>query len=275
LKHPDEEKIEQFALNPSALSTGKRDEIQEHIRQCFLCERIYTFFSEFYAGHKENTLEPSSMIYEFIAGIYPVIPLSPFAFRQNADQKMYMTVLAAMTTPHVIDRFTSVAVLASEAHQAVVRVLQDTTTNRYKIFVITDDPDKRSHALLSFPDLSLDFVTDDRGQLEVDYPVDNWKSNKGFLRIAIAEHVLPADTLTNTNNNEPLEINSGLHSITVAYVEKNLQITTSKKKPYAPDINVAVVSGDSDETLFIPLPGGNGMCSLPELPESLTLRLYC
>ncbi len=273
--HLNEELIEQYALNAETMSDQTRAGIKAHLEDCLLCGQIYQYFSEFYSGYREKTVMPDSLINDFISSISPVIPLTPISRQKSSVQKMYMTVLAALTQTLTKDRFTSVAVLASEEHHAVVRILQDNTTNRYKIYVITDDPAKRSHAVLSFPEMSVDFVTDSRGQLEVDSPTVNWKSGKGLLRLAIAEHVLQGANLRITDDRKPLTLDVGLHSVMLAYVEENLQIITSKRKNYAPDVNVVVVSGESDETFFIPLKNGKGECSLPVLPESLTFRLYC
>ncbi len=275
MKHYDEEILEQFALNPGMLGESIQTEIRLHIKDCSLCLGIFNYFADFFEEFHETLDRTPPEVDEFVAGLYPVIPISNINIREPQEPAMYVTVLAAMSAARGNDRFRSVATLASEEQRAVVRILQDNSTNKLRMYVITDDPGKRSYALLSFPEISADFVTDRNGQIEVDFPHSNWNHMKGVLRLAVAEHNVETQNLLNENGGNYTDLNGGLHSVSVAYQDKKLHITTSKKKNYAPDLNIAVVSGENDLTYFIPLQNGTGECVIASLPESLALRLYC
>lgn len=275
MKHYDEEILEQFILNADSINPQTRNEISAHCIECSNCRVMLEYFAEFYNAFNTLSENVTSEVDEFVAGLYPVIPISAFNVQEHREPKVYMTVLAAMSATQGSDRFRSVATLASEEQQAVVRILQDNSTKRLRIYIITDDPPKRSHAVLSFPEISADFVTDSRGQIEVDYVPSNWKDMKGVLRLTVAEHSIPAQNLNYDNGGGDTQVDGGLHAVAVTYRDNKLHITTLKKKHYAPDLNVAVISGEKDVNYFIPLRNGKGECMISSLPESLMVRLYC
>jgi len=273
VRHLDEEIIEQYALNADALRGVEQSAVQSHLDTCEICRELYRYFADFYREVNQNLKTTAPAVDEFHAGLYPVIPLQPYSIREQGEKKRYMTVLAAMSETQTNERFASIATLASEEQHAVVRILQDNSTNRWKIYVIIDDPAKRAHAMVSFPDVSMDFVTDSRGQLEVEHPLADLQSLRGVLRLAVAEHTVRTTALQSEDTQ--LTLRGGLHSVSVAYVEKNLQIVVSKKKNYAPELQIAVITTAAGESYYVPLENGKGKCAFPALPDSLTLRLYC
>jgi hypothetical protein len=274
MKHYDEEILEKFALKPVLFNERMRKEIRTHFRECSLCLAIFKYFYDFYKDFNESSARKSPQVERFVGSLNPVIPIAGLDARKHREPGMYMSVLAAMSATQGSDRFRSVATLASEEQQAVVRILQDNSTKKLRFFVLTDDPRKRSHALLSFPEISANFVTDRRGQLEVDFPHLQWDRIRGFLRIAVGIHTINTQNLTGRNGGKYYDLNGELHTVTVAYQDKKLHITTSRKRNYTPDLSIAVISGENDHTYFIPLKKGAGDCTIPLLPGTLTLRLY-
>jgi hypothetical protein len=274
MKHFDEEILEKFALKPVLFNERMRKEILNHLSECSLCHGIFRYFFNFYKGFNESSARKSLGVECFVESLNPVIPIVNLDARKHREPGMYMTVLAAMSAALESDRFQSVATLASEKQQAIVRILQDNSTQKLRFFVITDDPRKRSHALLSFPEISADFVTDRWGQLEVEFPHLQWDQIRGFLRIAVGIHTINTQNLTGRNGGKYYDLNGELHTVSVAYQDKKLHIITSRKKNFTPDLNIAVISGENDNSYFISLQNGAGECTIPLLPESLTLRLY-
>jgi hypothetical protein len=274
MKHYDEEILEKFAQNPVLFNERMRKEIRTHFRECSLCLTIFRYFYKFYKDFDESSARMSPEVERFVESLNPVIPIAGLGARKHREPGMYMTVLAAMSATRGSDRFQPVATLASEEQQAVVRILQDNSTQKLRFFVITEDPRKRSHALLSFPEISADFVTDRRGQLEIEFPHLQWDRIRGFLRIAVGVHTISTRNLTGGNGGKYYNLNGELHTVSVAYQDKKLHITTLRKKHYMPDLNIAVISGENGNTYFIPLQNGAGEGTIPLLPESLTLRLY-
>ncbi len=275
MKHYNDEIIEQFILNADSLDAQTRNELYAHCEECADCRVVLEYFAEFYNAFNTGNKSIIPAIDEFVTGLYPVIPVSVFNVHEHREPKVYMTVLAAMSSTQGSDRFRSVATLASEEQQAVVRILQDNNTKRLRIYVITDDPSKKSHAVLSFPEISVDIVTDSRGQIEVDNVLSDWKDLKGVLRLTVAEHSMTADQLFNGNSGGVIQIEGGLHEVTVTYRNNKLHIATFKKKHYAPDLNVAVISEKQNVNYFIPLTNGKGEYMLSSLPDSFMMRLYC
>jgi hypothetical protein len=273
--HIDEEILERFVINPAVIDKNLRIGIERHLHACSACRIIHNYFADFYKEYKKTSGVRSPAVDEFVSGLYPVIELSHYTVQSEETPKVYLTVLAAMTAVQESDRFVSVATLASEEQNAVVRILEDKSTSRLKIYVITDDPTRRSHAILSIPELSADFVTDSRGQLEVKFPKSNWQQLKGLLRLAVSHYELSPDDTRRINTDGGISVIGSLHRIILSYRDRMLELYIEEKKSYGPKLNLAVITGDNGVTYFIPLKEGRGTCSIRSLPASITLRLYC
>jgi hypothetical protein len=223
----------------------------------------------------------------FVAQLFPVariIPLHPLQRQPNAVaySDRYVMVLAAKTPETALRKFQTVATLISEPHNTLVRIQRNNETQTYTLYVHTDDPRKREWAIVSFPELAADFVTDEKGQVTFQLPNDqipaNWEALKGILRLPVAEFHLSADQLAQIARHHSLSLEETANSdyaMQLSSAQGALRLAVAPRHRDAPEMTKAVIKGTEGKVLLIGLHTGKGRFVLDPLPQELTIRLYC
>jgi hypothetical protein len=188
--HIDERTIEALIADRRSLDTATVSAIESHIAQCAACRETHTFLGRFYAQFGETASEASAATQQFaekIAQAPKVVLLRPF--HHNAEipnsENRFITVLAAQADAPSHDRFKTVAVLNSDDHKAILRIIHDTETDNFRLYLLTDDPRKADRALVSIPAIHSELVTDTSGMAQFSLskekqPAD-WSALQAFL----------------------------------------------------------------------------------------------
>jgi hypothetical protein len=279
LKHLSENIIEQYILKSPDIDLEQNNIIERHLTKCSSCSAVYDLLLSFYKDFNEYISASSrtqDRLDSFVATQYPVLPLMPLHV-PGIYPAGYTTVLAALTPTQDYGRFKTIVTLASEKEQALVRIIHDVETNKYKFYVLTEDLGRKSYAILSFPEIAADFVTDERGQLEIDIkPADSgksWTFRRGILRLLVAEVELSVTELVQTNILKATK--EGLYSLTVRISHGDFSLTVQALKSYAPLLTLAVVDDGTGTVQFMPLRNGNGTCVVSGNLSNIKIRFFC
>jgi len=280
MNHIEERIVEAYVRHPEDLDSAIRQSVAGHLDDCAACRSIADFLRAFYAELDGLGDEVSPQVDEFVAARFPgarIIPLHPF--RPELDQVYagdgYTVVLAAMSHEPPAPRFQTVATLASVQKDTLLRILRDNVTNTFRLYILSGDRRKREHAIISFPELALDFVADEKGQVtfalaEKAVPED-WEALKSVLRLPICEVCLRAEQL----QQNPLRLEKADEVIDLAYNHEALTLEVRPCRPEAPVSTLAVMQTAAGQIFFVNLYEGRGACRLDHLPETLTVRFYC
>jgi hypothetical protein len=279
VEHLPEKVIEQFILESPELDDDRRNEIKQHLQSCAVCSSIYNHIHAFHTDYNEygaSSPQTRKRLENFLSIQYSVFPLKPL-YSRDIYNRGYITVLAAMTPTKDIGRFKTVVTLAAEREKTLVRIIRDTQTGAYKFYVLTENPERKAYALLSFPEISTDFVTDERGQLEVDIDTvnddDMWASLSGVLRLSIAEAEISTDE--SAQNLISTKTKEDLYSLSLRLDSGKFSCTVVPQKAYAPPVSIAVLCSERDQPRLILLRNGMGECTISATASVKTIRLYC
>ncbi|MDZ7291440.1 MAG: hypothetical protein ONB44_07640 [candidate division KSB1 bacterium] len=287
MNHIEEQVLETYIRRPEKLPDSVHQCVATHLASCAACSAITDFLHSFYAD-LDNTPDEVSPRMEALIEMPStspfIIPLRPFQSQPEAVAFAdgYTTVLAAMSPATPRQRFQTVATFAAERHRTLVRILHDSATNNFKLYLLADDPRKREGAIVSFPKLAADFVTDERGRVAFQLPgheqPQNWTTLEAELRLPVAEVCLSPDQLKKTSPPEFHQIYETIaaeHTATFSYADKVLTLNVRPLQPEVQAITRAVVKGATGQTFLITLHGGKAELLLDPLPETLTIRFYC
>ncbi|MGH7451491.1 MAG: zf-HC2 domain-containing protein [bacterium] len=283
MPHIEEQLLEAYARQPEKLPGDARQSVEAHLAACAACQSIAEFLRTFYADLLASPPEVAPQVQALVEALFPlphIIPLYPFQPKLQAISfgDGYTTVLAAMS-PVTPRRFQTVATFAAEPQNTLVRITYDNVTDVFKLYVLADDPRKRGWAIVSFPQLAADFVTDERGQvafqLSAQARPENWAALEAVLRLPIAAAHLAVDRLQQNSAPQLLETTAADYAVALSYADKTLTIAVRSIKSPAQIIQRVVVKTTTGQTFLITLRDGKGDLNLDALPETLTLRLYC
>jgi hypothetical protein len=283
MRHTEEQLLEAYAQQRENLPGDIRQLVEAHLAVCAACQSIAEFLRAFYADLRESPPEVAPQMQALVDALFPlphIIPLQPFQPKLDTISfgDGYTTVLAAMS-PATPRRFKTVATFAAEPQNTLVRITHDNVTDVFKLYVLADDPRKREWAIVSFPQLAADFVTDDKGQVAFQLSAharpENWAALEAVLRLPIVETHLPLDRFQQSSAPQFLETTAADHAVALSYADKILTIVAHATKPHAQVIQRVVVKTAAGQIFLATLRNGKASLNLDALPEALTLRLYC
>jgi hypothetical protein len=194
--HIAERKIEAYIRRPKDLGEAADQLVAAHLEVCGACRSIADFLRSFYAELESPDEEILPQIDEqmealfFRARLVPLYPFRPVPDKVYAGDE-YTGVLAAMSDEPPAPRFQTVATLASAQKDTLLRILRDNETNAFRLYIHAENRRQREHAIISFPELGMDFIADEKGQVtfklaEQAVPAD-WETVKSVLRLPIHE----------------------------------------------------------------------------------------
>jgi hypothetical protein len=283
MNHIEEQLLEAYAWQPEKLPGDARQSVEAHLAACAACQSIAEFLRAFYADLLASPREAAPQVQRLVNALFPlphIMPLQPFQPKLEAISfgDGYTTVLAAMS-PATPRRFQTVATFAAEPQNTLVRITHDNLTDAFKLYVLADDPRKREWAIVYFPQLAADFVTDDKGQVAFQLSAharpENWAALEAVLRLPIAEAHPALDRLQQNSAPQSFETTAADYAVVLSYADKMLTFAVRSIKPHAQIIQRVVVTTTAGQTFLITLHDGKGGLNLDALPETLTLRLYC
>jgi len=268
----DERRIERYVHRPAELGAQERHAVERLVEQDPGAAAYADFLRGFYDRlNEESGASPSNRVDTFVESTFQddketVISLHPFRPRRN----LRPTVLAADTdTSSENSQFSVLATLTAESKDMVVRIVEDRDAGQGRLYVLSEPPDLRAYAIVSFPEFGLDLVADEEGRLSFELPSDvsseQWTDSRAVVRRPVSKQVL-------TPNGDE----------TIAFASDR----TVRGRRDEGTLTVTIESGDSDVPSFLTATPPDGAarllrpdasmpqeCDVP--PEaSLVLRLY-
>ena len=192
VKHLSEHSIELYVLKRTIFDAATRSFMQEHLKACPVCAEIErdlrTYHAEIHSSMR-STSSRVQVVGEKASPAEKIIPLYPYKHFSNPDavDNRYVAVLAAHSPESFPYRFKPVAVYSSPDQEIVVRILQDTDADLYKLYVLAEKQDGCRFAVVSFPELQMDLGTDESGRMDFSLPGEqkpsDWHKLHVFVRL--------------------------------------------------------------------------------------------
>jgi hypothetical protein len=283
-RHLEEQMIEAYVRRPQSLDASMRQDASAHLERCLACREIADFLREFYEEWERAKETSTHEIDDFVSKLFPgahIVPLYPYRPEpaQGYASDAYTVVLAAMTPKPAAPRFETVATLASEQKDTLLRILRDRASNVFRLYILAEDRRRYAHAIVSLPDLAVEAVADEKGHAIISLAEHaipkNWGEMKCVLRLPLGEVRVDTEQLRETSLQSPFMGKIENHEIKIVYSQGTLTLETDPSRPGARTSTLAVVGGPASGSFFVPLQNGKGVCPLPSLPHELTIRLYC
>ncbi|MCX6132443.1 MAG: hypothetical protein NTU47_01405 [Ignavibacteriales bacterium] len=192
VKHISEHSIELYVLKPTIFDAATRAFMEEHLRSCAVCAEVERELRVYHAELNSNPRTASDrvrVIIERPSELSSVIRLYPYKHLPGSGfiDNRGITVLAAQSPGSFPHRFKPVAVYSSVDQQIVVRIVQDTEEDLYKLYVLGAQQENCRFAVVSFPELEMDLGTDESGKKDFSLPADkrpsDWYMLNAFVRL--------------------------------------------------------------------------------------------
>jgi hypothetical protein len=282
--HLEEHVIETYVARPQSLGVNARQDVAAHLEQCKACRKIADFLREFYEERESTKEKHPAGIDNFVAKIFPsahIVALYPYRPEPASvsASDAYTIVLAAKSPKPAPPRFETVATLASEQKDTLLRILRDRESSALRLYILSEDRRKYAHAIISLPDLAVDAVVDEKGQAIISLAgrliPRNWEGVKCVLRLPLGEVRINAGQLREASQENPFKGKIEDHEIKIVYSQDTLAIEADPFRSGARTSTLAVIGGPASGLIFVALQNGKGTCALPSLPIELTIRLYC
>jgi hypothetical protein len=280
--HTREEDLEKFLLDPSGMTPQNTEIIKAHLAECPTCRTVLEFLRDFHARFESTGKSLPARVAAFVDSIAPpanLILLRPFGYKPQplTGDARYTTVLAAVTDSTLSQRYRVLATFAAEEQATIVRIVLDQTVRTITTYVQTGVLEKRAFAIVSLPDLALDFVCDKNGEVETVPPPSMLSADLGSTAAVLRTWVHCLDFLADEFVTEPgpgrsCERHVGEEVFRLAW--DNSELSIEPRGPVSRPYMFALVQPDDAAHIFIRLTGGGGRSSLQSLPARLTVRLY-
>lgn len=189
-KHPSETQLEQFVQFRDELSNDIIIAIDRHLTVCTSCSEMVKWFQNFYNGlfktlSKEDISEKSNVV-----KLYP--------YKLNRKESLRAPIVLAATSASVQERFTRLATLYSEEEGLLVRILSDEKERKLDLYLHARNPLKEP-AIVEFPKLGLEIVTDKNGRASFKHPAkldySEWANTKALVHIPFAKSAIQLEEL--------------------------------------------------------------------------------
>lgn len=190
MKHLSEHSIELYVLKRTIFDDATRAFMEEHLRACATCAEVERELRAYHAELSDSLRTASNRVRLFAEqASEPSNVIQLYPYRHLPDPGLvdsrYITVLAAHSPESFRYRFKPVAVYSSVDQKIVVRILQDTEADLYKLYVLGAEQGNCRFAVVSFPELQMDLGTDESGKKEFSLPTDKRPSDWYLLNVFV------------------------------------------------------------------------------------------
>jgi hypothetical protein len=240
-KHIEDKTLNIYIINQDLLSKEIGENIKIHLNECESCLNYYNELKVFHKALKENLQSKSILIpdrnddYKEENNIFLMKSLNFFEPDRCDNIK-----LAAMNKDINNSPYTYINTYASARRYVMMRVLKNNETNEFFLYLLCDDMEKVSNALVCFQGIDRNFIADKNGKVIL--PSDYFINNLDFMvYIPIARFLL-------NQENGIINYQSSDYEIDLNYTIKEKEIKASfsfvKGKPYE-GAKISVVNSES------------------------------
>jgi hypothetical protein len=168
--------------------------------------------------------------------------------------------------------FETVATYASEVNHILLRVRQDASNRRVKLYYHADDPLCQLGPVITLPALDADAVIDDQGRadfhIEAPRTPREWSQAEALVAFPVCSAVRSVDGTVNVDNTPG-------HSYDVSIETSGGQIEIRcSDGPTMPGIRRAVIWCEEGRPLLVGLASGRASFHDPAPGKKLVIRLY-
>ncbi|MDI6804394.1 MAG: hypothetical protein QME58_11205 [Bacteroidota bacterium] len=236
--HINEIELEKLALDTVEGNPTDIYKTDEHLKTCLSCKKKYEYFLNFYANLKEELKKPAdARVTELIDKLSSsnIIYLKPYSAQPDLEsigvgKNSY--VLAAQTVEENVVRYKTTATFAAEHVHALVKINEDADKKLYRIFVLSENEDHRSHILIGIAEEEIEELlipTNRDGFAELPYsnPI-NWRN--ATLILMTPSEVIAYDDLEKKSG----EMIRGLFKFNIKTEERRLTFNFLPETKYLP-----------------------------------------
>lgn len=276
MEHIEENILERYLRRPERLDASVVQTVRAHLESCAVCANTLDFLKAFYNELDGHAYVRTQKANAFVNSLFPpsnVIPLRPLVYKPDTSShdSQFITVLAADTaTQH---RYSSSLTLHSEEENIVARILYDKERDSYKLFVVSDDVRKREYVVVSFPELSVECVTDKNGFVEFKLLSRFSSRDVNAMQAVLFTPVTKMDFVSKElGNHNSITRTESDHTLTLRYEKGTLHINVAAGSGKM--ITRALITDNDERNILVSLQNGEGSCSIGNISGVLTIRLY-
>ncbi len=277
MAHIDEHTLELLILEPERFPEAERAVLTAHAGVCAGCRAVYEDLLALH-GHlrdSQGQATPSlATAMQRFLGPHAVVRLTPYhPHLQVPAGGSYSGILAAMAPESMShEGFETVATYASEVNHILLRVRQDASNRRVKLYYHADDPLCQLGPVVTLPALDADAVIDDAGRAE--FPIEAPRTPREWSQ-AEALVAFPVCSAVRAENGTVSVDNTPGHAYEVAIESSGDQITLRcSDGPSMPGIRRAVIWSAEGKAVLIHLTSGRGVFPDPAPGKRIVVRLY-
>ena len=279
MAHADEHTLEMMVLEPGRVAAAERATVMAHIADCAGCRAVHEDLIALHRDLRESAASRAMAVDDAMRKIFAspgVIHLVPYRpHLQVPVGASYSGILAAMAPETVShEGFETVATFASEADHILLRVRQDATGHRVKLYYHADDPSRQCGPMVTLPALEADAVIDDQGRAE--FPIAapksprEWSHLEALVTFPVCSLVRGEDhTVTVEEKPQP----SGAYHIECRQDGPTIELR-SGQDPGMSEIRRAVVWLPDGRSVLVRMSAGTCSFTDPAPQKKLVIRLY-
>jgi hypothetical protein len=278
MSHPSEDILEAYALDPHAHPGEVVASLTSHLEQCAACREWLEYLRSFYEKFRRLPFSASRSLQGLVESLRPpatVFDLRPFQRwgPGTARPVRRTTILAAASDTISATRYHRLGVLSSEEEGVVLRLIYDAHNDVVDVFLIASEPRKREHAIISFPVLHLECVTDLEGKSRFrgvkEVREIEWATQYAVVRLPMCEIALRPSGETRQSIGEPES-----HLVTATVDAASVSVWISPLAKQTRPITTALLTDNGNIVSTIHLADGRGSVPLDGSSSRLILRFY-
>lgn len=259
-----EKEIEQYIRYPESLDAERRLQVKQAIQASAEYQEIAAFFREYDRLFTDIVRQKCRS---------HVVDLHFFRPDSSSGSSNRL-VLAAQAGREQAQQLRTVATLASDENQTLVRILRE-DAETYRIHVISPLLESGDISILSFADLGIDLVISEEGRLRFSPDFDlesyDWSSASFSLRLPVKAFSIP---LEGENEDKKAIFENPPYSLVVEQQGSRLAGTISYDGEGAVTLSRAVVQGQSDKPAVVPVMDQTFAAPVNSQEEMVTIWLY-
>ena len=275
--HIDEHTLELLILEPERFPEAERAVLTAHAGACAGCRAVYEDLMAVHGHLRDSQGQTTPLLavaMRRFLGPQAVVRLMPYhPHLQVPAGGSYSGILAAMAPESMSpEGFETVATYASEVDHILLRVRQDASNRRVKLYYHADDPQCQLGPVVTLPALDADAVIDDAGRAEFHIEAPRtpreWSQTEALVAFPVCSAVRAEDGTVSVDNTPG-------HAYEVALSTSGDQITLRcSDGPSMPAIRRAVVWSAEGKAMMLQVSSGRGTFPDPAPGKRFVIRLY-